>query len=181
MTTVNFFNQISGEAVDHLTWDFGDGTTSSSTDATVAHTYSTSGDYTVSLDAYSVSAQHGTQVKIVSLASAPAIITGDFTWAMGGIDSSYAAFIGSPVSTSTGNSVSFTNQSTGTLPGPMGTTYLWDFGDGTTSTSANPSHTYLNPSGPTLYFSVFLTAYYSDSTDKATRSSYIAVSSVAPE
>ena len=177
MTTVNFYNQISGEAVDHLTWDFGDGTTSSSTDATVAHAYSTSGDYTVSLDASSISAQHDTQVKIVSLSSAPVTITGDFTWAMGAVDGSYAAFIGSPVSIATGNSVSFTNQSTGTLPG---TTYSWNFGDGTTSTSANPSHTYLNPSGPTLYFSVSLTAFYSDSTDKATRSSYIAVSSAPP-
>ena len=35
-------------------------------------------------------------------------------------------------------SVTFTDQSTGTLP----LTYAWNFGDGNTSTSENPSHTY---------------------------------------
>ena len=42
------------------------------------------------------------------------------------------------------------------------TQYLWDFGDGNTSTSANPSHTYSNVSGG--QFTVSFTAYNSDGT-----------------
>jgi len=42
------------------------------------------------------------------------------------------------------------------------TNYLWDFGDGNTSTSANPSHTYSNVSGG--QFNVTFTAFNSDGT-----------------
>ena len=42
------------------------------------------------------------------------------------------------------------------------TQYLWDFGDGNTSTSADPSHTYSNVSGG--QFTVSFTAYNSDGT-----------------
>jgi hypothetical protein len=42
------------------------------------------------------------------------------------------------------------------------TQYLWDFGDGSTSTSENPSHTYSNVSGG--QFTVSFTAYNSDGT-----------------
>lgn len=44
---------------------------------------------------------------------------------------------GSSISTMT---VSFTDSSTGTITG-----YVWDFGDGTTSTAQSPTHTYTNP------------------------------------
>jgi len=42
------------------------------------------------------------------------------------------------------------------------TNYQWDFGDGSTSTSANPTHTYSNVSGG--QFTVSLTAFNSDGT-----------------
>lgn len=47
--------------------------------------------------------------------------------------------------------VHFTNNSTG------GTTYLWDFGDGNTSSAAAPSHTYINQSGVLQVRTVSLT------------------------
>jgi uncharacterized repeat protein (TIGR01451 family) len=49
-----------------------------------------------------------------------------------------------------GQIVTFTNESTGTMP----LQFLWDFGDGTTSTSPSPSHSYGLP-GP---YTVVLTA-----------------------
>ncbi len=53
------------------------------------------------------------------------------------------ACIANFTSTSTGLTSNFTNTSTG-INSP-GTTYLWSFGDGTSSTLANPSHTYRAP------------------------------------
>ena len=47
--------------------------------------------------------------------------------------------------------VHFTNNSTG------GTAYLWDFGDGNTSTATTPVHTYINLSGALQVFTVNLT------------------------
>ncbi len=55
--------------------------------------------------------------------------------------------------TATNYTASFTNSSTSAV------SYLWDFGDGTTSSLQNPSHTY-SATGP---FSVKLKAYSSDS------------------
>ena len=52
--------------------------------------------------------------------------------------------------------VNFTNLTTGGGGTIIG--YLWDFGDGTTSTDENPSHSYLSPGG----YTVSLTAYYID-------------------
>lgn len=50
-----------------------------------------------------------------------------------------ASFTFSPNNQCAALPVNFTNTSTGTV---AGTTYLWNFGDATTSTQANPSHTY---------------------------------------
>ncbi|MDH7475587.1 MAG: lamin tail domain-containing protein [Anaerolineae bacterium] len=49
-----------------------------------------------------------------------------------------AAFTAEPVYALVGQDVVFTNQSTGDEP----LTFLWDFGDGTSSTEANPTHAY---------------------------------------
>ncbi len=48
-----------------------------------------------------------------------------------------AAFSGTPTSGVAPLTVQFTNQSTGTI-----TSYVWDFGDGGTSSQASPMHTY---------------------------------------
>ena len=47
-----------------------------------------------------------------------------------------------------GPAVTFTNNSSG------GQSYLWDFGDGTTSTEANPEHTYATPGDYTVSLTV---------------------------
>ncbi|MEN8958307.1 MAG: PKD domain-containing protein, partial [Flavobacteriales bacterium] len=48
--------------------------------------------------------------------------------------------------------ISFTNNSTNTVPG---TRYLWRFGDGTTDTSQNPTHSYGRGGNFTVSFRVF--------------------------
>jgi PKD repeat protein/subtilisin family serine protease len=107
-------------------WDFGDGITS--TLQNPVHTYAAPGTYTVTLDAGN---DCGTSeyVAVIPVSCAPP--TADF---------SYVSFL---------LTVTFTNQSVGA------TSYLWDFGDGITSTLDNPVHTYALPST----YTVTLTAY----------------------
>lgn len=82
-----------------------------------------------------------------------------------------ADFSGNPLSGNSPLSVLFTDQSTGTI-----TSYLWNFGDGGTSTSANPSHTY--PSGGTYTVSLAVTG--PDGSDTKTKINYITVTEPVP-
>ncbi|WP_449405441.1 PKD domain-containing protein [Methanosarcina lacustris] len=103
-------------------WDFGDGTTS--TDQNPVHTYTSAGDYTVTL---TVSNADGTASKdgtiTVLQTTEPVVPVANFT--------SDVASGNAPLT------VTFTDTSTGNP-----TTWDWDFGDGTTSTDQNPVHTY---------------------------------------
>jgi PKD repeat protein len=60
-----------------------------------------------------------------------------------------AGFQGTPLSGFSPLTVQFTDQSTGTI-----TSRLWDFGDGTTSTQANPAHVYQAVGAYTLRLTV---------------------------
>src|SRR5258706_3458288 len=117
--TVNFKNASTGTYSGQL-WDFGDGTTSS--EQNPSHTYSAEGTYTVSLQVYApdrTASQQNTAMIYVSAPSVPAtaIIKADKTKGFGSL------------------TVNFTNASTGTFHGQF-----WDFGDGTGSAEANPTH-----------------------------------------
>ncbi|MGQ9846787.1 MAG: M14 family zinc carboxypeptidase [Bacteroidales bacterium] len=63
--------------------------------------------------------------------------------------------------------IHFTNMSTA----PAGSTYLWDFGDGQTSTLQNPTHTYTS-SGT---YTVMLTVTSCSGNDTKTKSNYITI------
>ena len=102
-------------------WDFGDGT--SSTTQNPAHAFSAQGSYNVTLTVTS-----GSETKITSR-----LITVISTTAL---DASFTYGPDSPVE---GQAVLFTDNSLGSP-----TSWLWDFGDGTTGTNQNPSHTYTN-------------------------------------
>lgn len=78
-----------------------------------------------------------------------------------------AAFTANPTSGTPPLTVNFTDQSTNTP-----TSWQWDFGDGSTSTLKNPSHTY---SQVGLY-SVQLTASNAQGSDTETKNNYISVS-----
>ena len=60
-----------------------------------------------------------------------------------------AGFTASPVSGEAPVTTSFTDQSTGSPTG-----WTWDFGDGTTDTTQNPTHTYTNPGTYTVTLTV---------------------------
>ena len=99
-------------------WKFGDGNTSSSTNPT--NTYSLGGNYTVTLSA-------NTDKGCVNTATSSVIVFSKPT----------ANFNVSNVCQ--GSAATFNNTST------SGTSYIWDFGDGNTSTLTSPTRTYTAP------------------------------------
>ena len=150
---VQFSNQTTGNVTSYQ-WIFGDGGTS--TAASPSHTYATPGTYTVTLSA---TGPGGTAV-----ASKPSYIVAGFA-------APVADFTASPTSGLAPLAVQFTNLTTGNA-----SSYQWSFGDGGTSTSADPSHTY---SAPGTY-AVSLTATGPGGTDVESKSGYITVSNAPP-
>jgi gliding motility-associated-like protein len=113
---ISFVNTSSSAASATL-WDFGDGTTSNL--ANPSKIYTTSGTYTVRLvQAYGACSDSAT--RIIKVRPRP---TASFT-------ADRTTFCQTP------STVSFTNTSAN------GASWLWNFGDGSTSTQENPSHTY---------------------------------------
>lgn len=106
-------------------WDFGDGTSSSEPNPT--HVYSTPGSYSITL---SVTSDKGcsdlrTEGNYINIVQG---VVPQFT-------NTQQTVCKPPVK------ITFTNTSTG----PETLSYLWDFGDGQTSTEANPSISYNRP------------------------------------
>lgn len=131
--TVNF-TDLSTEAPSSWLWDFGDGSTS--TIQYPSHVYSNAGVYTVTLTATnnidSDQAIKTDYITVNAITEAPAV-----------------DFVANQTIVAVSTVINFTDLST-LLP----TAWLWDFGDGTTSTSQNPTHAYTS-SG---FFTVSLTA-----------------------
>lgn len=121
--TVRFTDRSTDDPTAWL-WQFGDGGESTQQDA--SHTYEVPGTYTVSLTVTNDCGQDETveQDLIVVQPACDAPVT-DFT--------SDVVFGEAPLD------VSFSDLSTGADE------WLWDFGDGTTSTAINPVHTYTEP------------------------------------
>ena len=148
--TVNFTDQSTG-TIDTWSWTFGDGGTSSSQNP--SYVYNLAGTYTVSL---TVSGPGGsdtytaTNYITVSPCAAP-----------------IANFSGAPTSGDYDLTVSFTDLSTNSP-----TTWSWDFGDGGTATTQNPSHTY-TAAGT---YSVSLSVSNGCGSDAVTKTNYITVS-----
>jgi gliding motility-associated-like protein len=117
-----------------ITWDFGDGTNGAG--ATASHTYTLSGTQTASVIVVnSYGCTNGT-TKQISIQEPPVV--------------RFSADVRS--SCSTPLTVNF--QNTSTAPNGATMTYLWNFGDGATSTDATPQHIYTRDGN----FTVTLTA-----------------------
>ncbi len=116
--TVTFSNLSQNS--DSYLWQFGDGITSTLT--TPAHNYGQTGIYTVTLTAYGSGGSPDTltRTNYITVTAAPVV----------------ANFSAAPLSGSFPLTVTFTNASSGA------TDYIWQFGDGATSTETNPIHTY---------------------------------------
>ncbi|OFY76680.1 MAG: hypothetical protein A2275_04670, partial [Bacteroidetes bacterium RIFOXYA12_FULL_35_11] len=105
-------------------WDFGDGSQGNSQN--INHTYIAGGDYPVSLQIKDANGCESTKLinNYVHVSPKPVVL-----------------FSANPNASCTAPlTVQFSNQSTGT--GAL--TYQWNFGDGTTSAQASPSHEYIS-------------------------------------
>ena len=126
---VTFSNTTTGSVTSWL-WNFGDNTTSTAQNPP-AHSYSAPGSYTVKLTATgpggSVTKTATTAINVV--AAAPV-----------------ANFTMTPASGTAPLNVTFSNTTTGSV-----TSWLWNFGDNTTSTAQNPpAHSYSAPGSYTV-------------------------------
>lgn len=103
-------------------WDFGDGNTGNTQNP--SHTYTSAGNYNVTLRVTTASGCAKTLTK------------NNFIQTSNGVTARFTNTL--PTGCSVPVTISFTNTSSGT--GTL--SYLWNFGDGGTSTLLNPSHTY---------------------------------------
>ena len=118
---VNFSDATTGSATGWL-WDFGDGNTS--TMQNPMHTYAAPGNYTVCLTSTNVCGSDSSCSTVTVTCTSPTAAFADSTNEL---------------------TVTFSDAS---MVSP--TSWLWDFGDGNTSTMQNPVHTYAAPGSYTV-------------------------------
>jgi len=149
--TVDYTEESTGDITSWF-WNFGDGSTSTSTEQNPTYIYNNAGTYTVSL---TVTGPNGTDIATKD----------DYIVIV--IDP-VANFTADPISGEHPLAVNFTDQSTGNI-----TSWSWDFGDGLgTSTQQNASYTYNDPGT----YTVRLTVTGPGGTDTLTETDYITVS-----
>jgi len=149
------FTDTSTGVIDSWLWSFGDGTTS--VEQNPSHTYTSAGTYTVGLTVTNTGGSNGdVKLNYITVTEVAPV----------------AGFSGTPTSGNAPLLVSFTDASTGSI-----NSWLWSFGDGTTSISQNPSHSY----GSAGTYTVTLAVNGPGGSDIETKTDYITVSpSLAP-
>ena len=146
---VQFTDQSAGQ-ITSWSWNFGDGTTS--VQQNISHTYTAPGTYSVNLTVTGPGGSNTvmkTNYITVTSASTPV-----------------AAFTGSPLNGGDPLTVHFVDQSAGNI-----TVRKWNFGDGSTSSQQNPTHTFQNPG----LYNVSLTVSGPGGSDTLTKTDYITV------
>ncbi len=122
--SVTFTSSASGGTSPYtFSWDFGDGSTSS--DQNPSHTYSAAGDYPVILSVTDNNNEQDT--AFLNIIVSQQVVAMQVTTNA------------SPASGTVPFSVNFTADTSG---GASPYTYSWDFGDGSSSSDQNPSHSY---------------------------------------
>ena len=150
---VNFTDASTGTGLHTWAWDFGDG--GSSSVPSPSHTYASPGTYTVAL---TVTGTAGSDIE-----SKAGYIVVD--------QDPLADFTATPTSGDEDLFVVFTSLSTGTGL----STFAWSFGDGGSSSLANPAYTYVDPGT----YTVSLTVTGTNGSDTETKTNYIVVNDVA--
>jgi PKD repeat protein len=140
------FNDTSSNSPNKWNWEFGDGSTS--TDANPAHTYAAAKTYAVNL---TVSNADG-----INTASKTITVTGT-------TGTPKASFTAVPTMGRAPLTVKFTDTSVNAA------SLKWNFGDGATSTAANPSHTYTTRG----FYTAKLTATNGGSSSTASKTIYV--------
>ena len=121
--TVNFSAEAwGGNSPYTYRWTFGDG--GSSTQQNPSHTYSQPGTYTARLTVTDQDSEQETDSLSITVSAVPSLSAG---------------IVASPTSGEAPLAVSFTGSASGGTP-PY--SFAWAFGDGSSSTQQNPSHTY---------------------------------------
>jgi len=117
-----------GHSIVSYLWDFGDGTTQTTTTPTITKTYSGRGTYIVTVTATDDVGQTGTALL-------------QFTITGAGVTASFTVSPSGPV---TGQTVQFNGSASTGSAGATISEWAWDFGDGDTSTEtvATTSHSY---------------------------------------
>ncbi len=148
--TVNFTN-LSSNSPTTYSWDFGD--TGSSAAVNPSHTYTNPGVYTVKLTASNIA---GTNTRTRS----------NYITVSAGAQVPVAAFSASSVCGQGSLTVDFQDMSSNSP-----SNWLWDFGNGQTSTLQHPTHTYNTPGT----YTVKLTAGNAAGSDVEEKTSFITV------
>lgn len=156
---VQFTNTASAGSgtLNNFLWDFGDGTMS--TQANPQHLYTASGNYNVSLK---VTNSEGCSQTFYQSA---------YITAFAGVESAFS--ITGAIGCTAPHTANFQAQSTGN--GPL--TYSWNFGDGATSTLANPSHTYTSAG---IYSITLITTSADGCRDTLVKQNAVNVGALAP-
>jgi PKD repeat protein len=144
--TVQFTDTSAGSPTS-WSWNFGDGGTSTSRNP--SHAYSASGTYAVNLTVATTSNSQTTSMPIT--VTPPATLEASFSF--------------SPSSPAPGQTVAFSDTSTGAP-----TSWQWNFGDGGTSAVQNPSHSYASEGS----YTVTLIAGNSSGSDTVSRTFSVA-------
>jgi PKD repeat protein len=145
------FTDASTNSPTSWVWTFGDGATS--TLRNPSHTYTKAGTYTVSLKATNAGGSNTlTKAGYITVTAAPVAPAASFT--------------GTPTSGVAPLTVTFADSSTNSP-----TSWVWTFGDGTTSTLRNPSHIYSSAGT----YTVSLKATNAGGSNTLTKAGYITV------
>jgi PKD repeat protein len=152
------FTDLSTNTPTAWNWSFGDDSLENATQQNPVHSYTNPGTYTVSLNATNAAGLNiTTKRSYINITAAPVGPVVDFS--------------GTPTSGISPLTVQFNDTSTGFV---NPTTYHWDFGDGSTSTEQNPSHTYTANTSENFTVTLNVTGNYGQ-TGSIIKSVYITI------